>query len=376
MAYGGVAGLAAGGMPKHPRYLEGPTDGMADKLDTTIDDKEPAKLSHGEFVIPADVVSHLGNGNSKAGANVLYQMMDRVRMARTGTKKQGKRINPGKFTPGGIAGYAEGGDVKRFAGEGGSSVTTGSGDTKLTAPFPVSTSSQSNLSAWAGPYITDYLGKGQALANMQYTPYMGQLTAGTSPLQQQAYQGLGSINPNATFDTQAAQQYMSPYLQASLNPQLAEIQRQSDIGQQGIQAKFAQAGAFGGARDAIARAEGQRNADMLKSQVIGQGYNTAFNTAMQQYNTAQQQRLANLGAIAGAGTQQQQTEQQALDAQKAQFEQQMMWPYKQLQFQQSLIQGLPTGTQTNTQQLSPIQQAAGAVGGLSSIYDTLGKIFK
>ena len=72
---------------------------MADKIRTTIDNKQPAALSHGEFVISADVVSHLGNGNSEAGAKKLYEMMDRIRKARTGTTKQGKRIEPNKYLP-------------------------------------------------------------------------------------------------------------------------------------------------------------------------------------------------------------------------------------------------------------------------------------
>ena len=90
---GGIATLARG------KYLDGPTDGMADKLPANIDGKQEARLSHGEFVIPADVVSHLGNGNSSAGAERLYSMMDRIRQARTGTKKQGKQINPDKYVP-------------------------------------------------------------------------------------------------------------------------------------------------------------------------------------------------------------------------------------------------------------------------------------
>jgi len=83
----------------HGRYLDGPTDGMADKLPANIDGKQEARLSHGEFIIPADVVGHLGNGNSTAGAQRLYAMMDRIRQARTGTKKQGKQINPDKYVP-------------------------------------------------------------------------------------------------------------------------------------------------------------------------------------------------------------------------------------------------------------------------------------
>lgn len=93
LAVGGIAELRKG------RYLRGDSDGMADKVVSNIDGKQPARLSHGEFVVPADVVSHIGNGNSDAGAKRLYTMMDRIRQARTGTKKQGKQINPNKYMP-------------------------------------------------------------------------------------------------------------------------------------------------------------------------------------------------------------------------------------------------------------------------------------
>jgi hypothetical protein len=92
-ASGGIAEMAKG------RYLGGATDGMADKIPARIGGKQEAKLSHGEFVVPADVVSHLGNGNSDAGAKRLYEMMDRIRQARTGTTKQGRQVNPNKFLP-------------------------------------------------------------------------------------------------------------------------------------------------------------------------------------------------------------------------------------------------------------------------------------
>ena len=93
MAAGGIAQLKKG------RYLDGDTDGMADEVPATIDNEQPAMLSDGEFVIPADVVSHLGNGNSDAGAKELEGMMNRVRKARTGTTKQGPEIDPKKFLP-------------------------------------------------------------------------------------------------------------------------------------------------------------------------------------------------------------------------------------------------------------------------------------
>ena len=88
MAEGGLAGLEKG------KYLNGNTDGMSDEVPARIDGQQEARLSDGEFVIPADVVSHLGNGNSDAGAKVLEQMMGRVRKERTGNKKQGKEIDP------------------------------------------------------------------------------------------------------------------------------------------------------------------------------------------------------------------------------------------------------------------------------------------
>ncbi len=89
----GLLGMARGG------YLDGVGDGMSDSIPATIEGKQPARLADGEFVIPADVVSHLGNGSSKAGSKRLYAMLDKVRHARTGNKKQGKEIKAEKYLP-------------------------------------------------------------------------------------------------------------------------------------------------------------------------------------------------------------------------------------------------------------------------------------
>jgi hypothetical protein len=91
-----LGGYAAGG---NPRLLRGPGDGMSDNIPATIAGKQPARLADGEFVIPADVVSHLGNGSTEAGAKKLHDMMNKIRKARTGNPKQGKQINPNKFLP-------------------------------------------------------------------------------------------------------------------------------------------------------------------------------------------------------------------------------------------------------------------------------------
>jgi hypothetical protein len=204
-AEGGLMEMAKG------RYLRGETDGMEDKIPATIDKNQPARLSHGEFVIPADVVSHLGNGNSDAGAKHLYKMMDKIRHARTGTKKQGKQINAEKFMPkyakGGIASFAVGG---------------------ITAPAGTSGQDQS-LASYAGPGISDYLSRGQALSKEGYQAYTGPLTAGASDLQNKAFTGAGNLNiptgqmgafTPSTFGADQANAYMNPYLQSALDPVL------------------------------------------------------------------------------------------------------------------------------------------------------------
>ena len=94
---GGIASL--GGYSDGGRMLKGPGDGMSDSIPARIGSKQPARLADGEFVVPADVVSHLGNGSTDAGAKQLYSMMNKVRKARTGNPKQGRQIQPRKYLP-------------------------------------------------------------------------------------------------------------------------------------------------------------------------------------------------------------------------------------------------------------------------------------
>jgi hypothetical protein len=94
MAQGGLGGYSDGG-----RMLKGPGDGMSDDIPAVIGKRQPARLADGEFVVPADVVSHLGNGSTDAGARKLYSMMDKVRTARTGKKKQAPAVKTDKFMP-------------------------------------------------------------------------------------------------------------------------------------------------------------------------------------------------------------------------------------------------------------------------------------
>jgi hypothetical protein len=96
-AGGGIASL--GGYSDGGRMLKGPGDGMSDSIPASIGSKQPARLADGEFVVPADVVSHLGNGSTDAGAKQLYSMMNKVRKARTGNSQQGRQIQPRKYLP-------------------------------------------------------------------------------------------------------------------------------------------------------------------------------------------------------------------------------------------------------------------------------------
>jgi hypothetical protein len=97
MMGGGLANL--GGYSDGGRLLKGPGDGMSDNIPAQIGHKQPARLADGEFVVPADVVSHLGNGSTDAGAKRLYSMMDKVRQARTGKKKQAPAVNTQRMMP-------------------------------------------------------------------------------------------------------------------------------------------------------------------------------------------------------------------------------------------------------------------------------------
>lgn len=393
--------MATGGLASG-RYLRGATDGMADKINTSIDGEQPAKLSHGEFVVPADVVSHLGNGNSDAGARKLYAMMDKVRHARTGTKKQGKQINPDKFMPGGLATskYAGGGMVSFATG----GTTPSSGVTTPTAPLTTTgygTTSSSTLSPWAGDYVTNMLGKGQALSEMPYQTYKGPLTAGPSDLQQQQFAGLSQVAQTGmtptqfdagTFDVTQANKYMNPYLQASLDPQLAELRRQAQIANVADASKLTQGGAYGGGRQAVLMGEQNRNLLDKTNTLLTQGYNTAFDKAMAQFNAEQNrgldvqkaQEAANqasaafglntLDRLGTAGAIQREIEQQGLTADKAAFEAERDAPYKMVQYQQGLLQGLPISTATTTPNQTGLSSLLTQGSDLMGLYQMLANL--
>ena len=266
---------------------------------------------------------------------------------------------------------------------------------------PVGSSAQQTLSEWAGPYVTNMLGKTEALADQPYQVYGGPMTAGASDLQSKVFQGLGNLTfpgqigqtfsstgayslpdltktPSATAaptgSTGIAAQYMNPYLQAVLQPQLDELRRQNAITNMGTNAKLTQAGAFGGGRQAIMNAENDRNLMMEQNKTIGQGYANAYDKAMQQFNTEQGQAKTLADMMAGAGQTQRGIEQEGITADYNEFLAQRDYPQKMLQFQQSMLQGLPISTVSNqAAQQSGIGQLSSTVGGLGNILESLKK---
>lgn len=396
-AQGGIP-MAEGGLADAGRYLQGKTDGMADEIPSSIDGEQPAALSHGEFVIPADVVSHLGNGNSDAGAQKLYEMMDRIRQARTGTKEQGKEINPDEFTMGGLASaYAGGGQVKNFQAGGATGPNTPS-PTSSSAGVAPDVSRTSTLSPWVGDYVTNALGQGAALASAPYQAYKGPLTAGPSGLQQQAFAGASDIAgagytptqfTGGLFDTQAAQTYMNPYLSAALDPQLKELNRQSQIARIDDAGRLTRAGAFGGSRQAIMESEGRRNLLDKQASVLGTGYATAYDKAMAQFNADQARQmdaqrlgeqsrqygadfgLKSVNQLADLGAAQRGITSEGIAADKAAFEQERDFAYKMPQYQLNLLQGLPIGANTTAADLSGISKLQSDIGGLATLYKRL-----
>jgi len=296
------------------------------------------------------------------------------------------------------------------------------------------TSSQSTLSDWAGPYVTNMLGQANAVAEQPYSVYQGPMTAGESDLQSKVFSGLGgltfpsqlgntfssgsaytppamapgafssgaigtgagapmgggigglggmaggasgtsSASGSTTPPLGVASQYMNPYLQSVLQPQLEELRRQSQMNMQPGLAKLTQAGGYGGGRQAIMESEANRNLLQQQNQAIGTGYANAYDKAMGQFNTEQGQAKTLADLMGQAGTTQRGIEQEGITADYNEFLAQRDYPQKMLQFQQSMLQGLPISTVSTT---PASQTGLGAlqstVGTLGSTYDLLKKL--
>lgn len=313
-----------------------------------------------------------------------------------------QRITPEQLLSAGVSQS----DINWMKGQG----YTGS---PLTANTTTIDPSQSTLSPNFADYVYDMLAKGQAAANMPFQPFTGERFAGPSELQQQAFSGAEKLKTPKEFDTAAkfaqevfdkakglsydptefttglgeiksVEDYMSPYQQNVTDITAREMRRQADIGRQAEQARLAQAGAYGGSRQAIMEAERQRNLQQQVEDVTTKGLQSAYDRAVAQRLAESQlgleaQRgsegskqfganfglqalqpmlgasstlsgigaqkagagLQNLQAQLGAGATQQGFMQQPLDFGYQQFQESAKFPYQQASYMQSLLGGLP-----------------------------------
>ena len=252
----------------------------------------------------------------------------------------------------------------------------------------------SSLSPWVGGYVTDMLGKGMALSEQGYQGYGGPLTAGQSDLQTQAFSGLANLtmptaqqttyNPASFTAPGTAQDFMSPYISAALEPQMAEAARQADILRVQNAGRLGRAGAYGGGRQAIMEAEGQRNLTRNLADIYGEGMQTAYTQGMGQFNAeenrqmqaaqqAQQQAIQNLTAQRTGGAEQRGIEAEGIAADYAQFKEERDYPYKQVQYAQSLLQGLPISTQSyQYAEPSTASNVMGGAAGILGLLETMG----
>jgi len=293
---------------------------------------------------------------------------------------------------------------------------------------PPATQTQiSDLPEWAKPYAKESLGKASALTDINQNPYQtyqGERIAGFTPLQEKSFQGAAQLGPSqlgqqagqmagaatygalgtqydpyqmGQFTSGAAAQYMNPFVDMAMAPQLREAQRASEMQKMADQAQAVRAGAFGGGRQAIVEAERQRNLGMQQGDIRARGYMAAFDQAQQQFAREQQmreqsrqygaglglqglqtalqgagqmgqlgqtefgQRQAALGLQQQFGAQQQQQEQQRLSQNYQDFLNQQRYPYQQLEFMSNVLRGTPMGTvQTMyAPPPSPLSQLAG-----------------
>ncbi len=265
----------------------------------------------------------------------------------------------------------------------------------------------SSLSPYAGPYVSEMLGKGAALADMPYTAYQGPLTAGPSSLQNQMFQGLAGLAvPTATmtgsFTGQAptlptaqnvmdgggaplsgaaassaspVSQYMNPYIDAALNPTIRRVQEETAKAQQNLQSQYAKAGGYGGGRQAVAEAGLQNRALDRIGDITAQGYATAYDKAADMFDRERTYGLRALDAMGRGGAQQRDIEQAGITADLRQFEQERDYPYKQVQYMQSLLQGLPISTQEyQYAEPSGLSNFMGGSSGILGLFETLGLI--
>ena len=234
---------------------------------------------------------------------------------------------------------------------------------------PSTQSSTVDLPDWAKPYAKETLAKAKTLTDINTNPYQqygGNRIAGFQPMQEQAFKTMSGLDAGPEAFSKGIGSYMSPYMQNVVDIQKREAGRQSDIAGTQQQAQATQSGAFGGGRDAIMRAERERNLGQQMNDIQAKGSQSAFDQASNQFRQGitQQSGLAQMQGQ--MGQQQQQQAQRPLDTAYQDFLNQQNYPYKQLGFMSDMVNKLPLGQKSTSQIYDPgpgmVQTLAGLGG--------------
>jgi len=233
---------------------------------------------------------------------------------------------------------------------------------------PDKTTQTVELPEWARPYAKNVLAKGTALTDINQNPYKqykGNRIAGFSPMQMQSFQGAANMDAGPRGFQQNIGDYMSPYMQNVVDVEKRGAIRDYQIGNTMQQAQATQAGAFGGGREAIQRAERERGLMGTLGSIQSRGAQSAFDQAANQFRQGIQQNIGINQLQNQYGGQMQQQAQRPLDMAYQDFLNQQNYPYKQLGFMSDLVRGLPLGQQSTSQmyQAPPsMLQTMGALG--------------
>jgi hypothetical protein len=233
--------------------------------------------------------------------------------------------------------------------------------------IPSSTTSVAELPDWAKDYAKDTLAKGAALTDINKNPYQkfgGERVAGFQPLQEQSFKTVAGLDAGPEGFSKGISSYMSPYMQNVVDIEKREAGRQSAIAGTQQQAQATQAGAFGGGRDAIMRAERERNLAQQMGDIQSKGSQAAFEQAANQFRQGVTQQSGLAGQQAALGQVQQQQAQRPMDIAYQDFLNQQNYPYKQIGFMSDLIRGLPLGQKSTQQTYEAPGSLLGQLGGL------------
>lgn len=246
------------------------------------------------------------------------------------------------------------------------------------APAPSSSTAVTDLPDWARGYAKDTLAKTAALTDTNANPYKtysGERIAGFQPLQEQAFKSAGSMDAGPEGFSKGISSYMSPYMQNVVDIEKREAGRQAGIAGTQQQAQATQAGAFGGGRDAIMRAERERNLATQMGDIQAKGSQAAYEQAANQFRQGIQQQGAVTQLQSSLGQQQQQQAQRPLDTAYQDFLNQQNYPYKQLGYMSDMIRGLPLGQKSTTQAYEAPGSALGQLAGLGVGAASMAKLF-